>query len=168
MDFLPTVPREPLARFRLLALWLAVFVTSMNTILVPLIRGWNAGALIGATSSALLLLWWVWGYRRAGWPAWGWVVDPILLILTASTSPVPLRGLGIFYAGIQLRALFVSRGQLVFLPLSYAVARILSVVFWPIAGLYGPMSATIALVVDRTSSASRCTSSSPRSCARLL
>jgi signal transduction histidine kinase/CheY-like chemotaxis protein len=127
-----TIPHEPLARFRLLSVWFAATIALLNVgmfavdgSLASSIR-WDAG-----TASALLAAWWIWGFRRGGFPLAGWFVDAVLMVLVTAESPMPMRAIGVFYAGIQFRALYTTRSEVALLALSYALARIVSVAVGP-------------------------------------
>src|SRR3569833_2483727 len=113
MSFSVTVPREPLARFRLLALWFALFISAANGVALPFVGLLAAPQLLEAELASVALgAWWAYGWRRGSFPAFGWVIEPPLLVLMFITSPIPLRALGAFYAATQLRSLYVSRREL--------------------------------------------------------
>ncbi len=127
-----SIPHEPLARFRLLSVWFAaafafmhVGLFAVDSSLAQPLR-WGA-----AVAAALLGAWWLYGYRRGGFPIAGWLVDTVLMVLVATESPMPARAIGLFYAGIQFRALYVPRRELALLPLSYAIARVASIAMGP-------------------------------------
>jgi PAS domain S-box-containing protein len=138
-----TIPHEPLARFRLLSMGFAVIIAFLNfgmfvfssSIAQPL--RWEAAAAAG-----LLGVWWIYGYRRGGFPAAGWLVDMVLVPVVAIASPMPLRAVGLFYAGIQFRALYVSRRELALLPLSYGLARLASIAIVPDDQTFAALSGT--------------------------
>jgi two-component system, cell cycle sensor histidine kinase and response regulator CckA len=118
-------PHEPLARFRLLSLWLAEGLALLNvaafafeSALEPRVR-WEAGV-----AGLLLAAWWAYGYRRRGFPVAGWLVDAVLVSFVAAWSPLPLRAIGVFYAGVQFRAMYVPRRELILLALTYGIARV--------------------------------------------
>ncbi len=132
MPRLLTIPHEPLARFRLLSMGFAVIVAFLNCAMFVGDSALGQPLRWGATAAAGLLgVWWIYGYRRGGFPDAGWLVDIVLVPAVAIVSPMPLRAIGLFYAGIQFRALYVSRRALPLLPLSYAVARIASIAIAP-------------------------------------
>src|SRR5262245_47008549 len=125
-------PNEPLSRFRLFCVCFAVGVAFLNVGLFAFDSALDPVARWSATAAAVLLaVWWIYGYRRGGFPAAGWLVDMLLVGYVATYSPMPLRALGVFYAGAQLRALYGPRHDLFLLPLSYGVARIVSIVAGP-------------------------------------
>ncbi|HEY4218138.1 MAG TPA: response regulator [Gemmatimonadaceae bacterium] len=127
-----TIPHEPLARFRLLSAGFAATIAFLNVGMFafgsqfPEPYRWEA-----AVAAALLGAWWLWGYRRGGFPTIGWLVDLALVVAVAVESPMPLRAIGLFYAGIQFRALYVTRRELALLTVTYAVARVLSIAIAP-------------------------------------
>ena len=148
MSFSLTVPREPLARFRLLALWFALLVTIGNAVAIPLMSELAGARMIAAVAASLLLgAWWSFGYKRGEFPVAGWLLEPLLLVMVAVSSPMPLRSLGVFYAGVQLRALYVSRAQLPVLLIVYAAARFAVLWFAPLPGPYGPLTGTTAIQI---------------------
>ncbi|HEY9226499.1 MAG TPA: ATP-binding protein, partial [Gemmatimonadaceae bacterium] len=127
-----TIPPEPLARFRLFCAGFAVAVAllhvglfAFDSSMPPLLR-WSA-----TTAAALLAAWWAYGYRRVGFPAAGWLIDIALTGFVATFSPMPLRALGVFYAGAQFRALYGPRRDLFLLPISYGIARLVSIAVGP-------------------------------------
>jgi PAS domain S-box-containing protein len=125
-----TIPRDPLARFRLLALWFGVFVTVANGLVVPFLNPTPQGFL-AAGASLLLASWWAWGFKRGGFPDWGWPVDFALLIAATSAVPLPMRGLGLYYAGVQFRGLYVPQRRLLILLATYDVARLATALIAP-------------------------------------
>ena len=125
MGRLPAVPQAPLPRFRLVAVGFAAAVAFLHAILFAFDRNLTvAFRWEESTAAALLGAWWIYGYRRGGFPAIGWLVDAGLVLAVAAMSPMPADAIALFFAGIQLRALFVPRRQLALLIASYAVARI--------------------------------------------
>ncbi|HVX41469.1 MAG TPA: ATP-binding protein [Gemmatimonadaceae bacterium] len=126
------IPQEPIARFRLLSVAFAVLFGFGNIVVFatysvpsPAAR-WSA-----AVAGGLLSLWFLYGYLRGGFPVWGWIVDAVLVYTVTLHSPMPGHAIGVFYGGVQLRALYVSRRELWLLTLSYAIARIATVVVAP-------------------------------------
>ena len=144
MPFPVTFPRDALARYRLLALWFALAVTIAEAIGLPIVS-LEPRSLVAALASATLAGWWIYGYRRSSFPAIGLLVEPILLITAATGMPLPMRGLGLFYAGIQLRALYAPRNQVALLALGYSIGRIVSILIAPPPPELGPLAATIVL-----------------------
>ncbi len=148
VDPLLKIPREPLARFRLLALWFVLFTVLANTADIGLAAGMPADRRILALVAGLGLAgWYSAGYRRGGFPAAGWVVDGALLAIMGSASTIPLRAMGVFFAACQLRALYVPRRQLPLLVVTFAVARVLSIVFAGVPSPYAPFSLTVIVQV---------------------
>ena len=148
MSFSVTVPREPLARFRLLALWFALFISAANCVALPLVGHLARPQLLEAELASVALgVWWAYGWHRGSFPAFGWVIEPPLLILMAITSPIPLRALGAFYAATQLRSLYVTRRELLLLVAEISIARVISVFIAPVGGEYGAFSSTTIVQV---------------------
>jgi hypothetical protein len=102
---LPTIPREPLARFRLLALWFAVAAAFGNGLMIAASSGTpSAFRIAGAAASAALGAWYIWAHRRRRFPPLGWVLESTLMFVAGTASAMPLRALGLF-----LRRLAVPR-----------------------------------------------------------
>jgi PAS domain S-box-containing protein len=101
---------------------------------------------VATTGAFLVAAWWAYGYRRGSFPAIGFVLEPALLIIAAGLLPLPMRGLGLFYAGLQLRALYVSRRELPLLILGYEIGRIASVFIVGLDDFFGPPALTLQLV----------------------
>ncbi len=95
-----------------------------------------------AAAAAALGVWWIHGYRRGRFPIAGWLVDMTLVLVVATVSPMPSDAIALFFAGLQLRSLFVPRRELGFLIVSYAIARVGSTALWNSNGHieYGPLS----------------------------
>jgi len=85
-----TFPREPLARFRLLALWFAMLVTIAGGVGV-LFASREPRVLVASASAFLLAAWWAYGYRRGSFPVVGFLVEPVLLVVAATGVPLPMR-----------------------------------------------------------------------------
>ncbi len=126
-----TVPREPLARFRLLALWFALLVALSNAVGIPIVDGISRQSVTAAVAAFGLAAWWAWAYRRERFPAAGWILETALVVAVAIGSPMPFQGLGLFYGGIQLRALYATRREMPVVIAAYAVARVVSVLIAP-------------------------------------
>ena len=125
MSRLFTVPHEPLPRFRLVAIGFATAIALLNAVLFAFDRNLTpALRWEESIAAALLGAWWLYGYRRGGFPAIGWLVDAGLVTGVAAMSPMPADAIALFFAGVQLRALFVPRRQLALLIGSYSIARI--------------------------------------------
>src|SRR5438477_7553364 len=111
MRRLLTFPTDATARLRLLSLGFFFFVTIGNAIMVALSAAVPPSyRLAGSLASFAIVSWFIWGFQRDRFPAGSWALEAVLLFLVASASSMPLRALGIFYAGSQFRALYVSRG----------------------------------------------------------
>jgi signal transduction histidine kinase/ActR/RegA family two-component response regulator len=127
-----TIPNEPLARFRLLSVGFAATIAFLNVGMFAFASGLAVPLRLEVgLAAALLGAWWIYGYRRGGFPTAGWLVDLVLVVFVAVESPMPLRAIGVFYAGIQFRALYVSRRELALLTLTYAIARVASLAIGP-------------------------------------
>jgi PAS domain S-box-containing protein len=136
-----TIPHEPLARFRLLAVGFASTVAFIGVGMFAFDSSFTAAVRWeGALAALFLAVWWMYGYRHDGYPTIGWIVDLVLVAGVAIESPMPMRAIGLFYAGVQLRALFVSRRELPLLLLTYGVARLAAVGFGPNDLGFGPFS----------------------------
>ena len=143
-----TFPHEPLARFRLLSAVLASLFAIGNIVLFSIYTSMPAHVRIwSAVAAALLLVWWIGGYRRGRFPVAGWIVDLVLVFAVTLYSPMPGRAIGVFYGGVQLRALYVSRRELPLLILSYAIARVATVAFVPGPDAAGTLWASTALQI---------------------
>ncbi len=95
-----------------------------------------------AAAAAALGAWWIYGYRRGGFPIIGWAVDATLVLVVAAVSPMPSDAIALFFAGLQFRSLFVPRRELGLLIVSFAIARVGSTALWYSNGHveYGPLS----------------------------
>jgi PAS domain S-box-containing protein len=141
-------PHEPLARFRFLSFWLAEILMLLNIGVFAFFTGLDAPYRWGPGLSALALsAWWWYGYRRRGFPIAGWLVDAVLVAVVAAWSPMPLRSIGLFYAGVQFRALFVPRRELPLLPLTYGAARFASFFIGPSREPLSSISSTSAMQI---------------------
>jgi PAS domain S-box-containing protein len=58
-------------------------------------------------------------------------VDFVLLIAATSAVPLPMRGLGLYYAGIQFRGLYVPRSRLLVMLATYDLARVVTAMIAP-------------------------------------
>ena len=140
MRRLVVIPTEPLSRFRLLSAWFAATVALVNAGLFALNRNSSLPADLRweATAAAVgLVAWWLFGYRRGGFPTAGSLVDLALLLLVAPLSPMPAHAIALFFGGIQLRALFATRRQLPALLVLYGIARLAAVGFTYTHGHWG-------------------------------
>ncbi len=93
-------------------------------------------------AAATLGAWWIYGYRRGGFPIFGWAIDATLVLVVAAVSPMPSDAIALFFAGLQFRSLFVPRRELGLLIVSFAIARVGSTALWYSNGHveYGPLS----------------------------
>jgi two-component system cell cycle sensor histidine kinase/response regulator CckA len=148
MSLLPTIPRDPVARFRLLAFWFALFAAGGHMISfataseVPTVP-----RLVGFTACAILGAWFVWGYRRGGFPEFSTPFEAALLVAAGASAAMPLRAMGLFFAAIQLRALYATRREFALLPISYGIGRALSIALAALPSPYAALSLTVALQV---------------------
>jgi two-component system cell cycle sensor histidine kinase/response regulator CckA len=133
-----TIPREPVARFRLFALGFTFFTAIGNGIDVAMTSGVPTSArLLGFLAGIGLSVWYWRAWRRGGFPAGGWLVDLVLLVLLSRASEVPLRAMGAYFAAMQFRALYVAPRHFWLLPVAICGARLLAIVF-PIDATYVP------------------------------
>jgi signal transduction histidine kinase/CheY-like chemotaxis protein len=145
---LPTIPREPLARFRLLALWFAVAAAFGNGLMIAASSGTpSAFRIAGAAASAALGAWYIWAHRRRRFPPLGWVLESTLMFVAGTASAMPLRALGLFYAASQFRALYARRLELAAVLASYALARVASIALGWSTPPYDALSSTVLFQV---------------------
>jgi two-component system cell cycle sensor histidine kinase/response regulator CckA len=145
---LPTIPREPLARFRLLALWFAVAASLVNGLMIAASTGTpSAFRVAGAAASSALAAWYMWGHGRRRFPALAWILESALMFVAGSASAMPLRALGLFYAASQFRALYARRAELAAVLASYALARVASIAFGWSTPPYEAWSSTVLFQV---------------------
>jgi two-component system, cell cycle sensor histidine kinase and response regulator CckA len=140
------IPNDPLARFRLLSVWFAITIAILNVGLFVLLSTSSAETRWAAAAAAsLLAAWWYYGYRRQGFPLAGWVVDMVLLSAVTAMSLMPSHAIGLFFGGIQFRALYTPRRQLWLLAVTYGVARFVSIALEPHALAFAPAFGTAFL-----------------------
>jgi PAS domain S-box-containing protein len=115
-------PPTPVARAR----WLFLLGSLASAIVAAGILG---GVSVSATRRYLaaaailsLVLHWYRGYQRQRFPSVTVVVDGLLLALIAAASGEPFRMLGLFYGGLNFRALYGSKRHTALLFLAYTVA----------------------------------------------
>jgi PAS domain S-box-containing protein len=126
-----------------MSVWFAAGLAFLNVVLftfdanLPPALRW-----VEAASAATLGAWWIYGYRRGGFPIFGWAVDATLVLVVAAVSPMPSDAIALFFAGLQFRSLFVPRRELGLLIVSFAIARVGSTALWYSNGHveYGPLS----------------------------
>jgi PAS domain S-box-containing protein len=126
-----------------MSVWFAAGLAFLNVVLftfdanLPPALRW-----VEAASAATLGAWWIYGYRRGGFPIFGWAVDATLVLVVAAVSPMPSDAIALFFAGLQFRSLFVPRRELGLLIVSFAIARVASTALWYSNGHveYGPLS----------------------------
>lgn len=150
MRRLVTDSKDPLSRFRLLSVCFAAALAFLNAGLFAFNGSLPATLRWVETGAALVLGgWWLYGHRRGGFPVGGWLIDASLLFVVAAVSPMPSDAIALFFAGLQLRALFVPRRQLPLLIASYGMARVGSAALLYSSGhlAYGAVSATSMLSV---------------------
>jgi two-component system, cell cycle sensor histidine kinase and response regulator CckA len=128
MSRLARFPSDPLARFRLISVWFAAALAFLAAGLIAF-DSTLPGALKtgGALAAATLGVWWLYGHSLREFPVAGWLVDLLLLLVVALLSPMPSNSVALFFGGLQLRALYVSRRQIGLMIGSYAIARVASV-----------------------------------------
>ena len=126
-----------------MSVWFAAGLAFLNVVLftfdanLPPALRW-----VEAAAAATLGAWWIYGYRRGGFPIVGWAVDATLVLVVAAVSPMPSDAIALFFAGLQFRSLFVPRRELGLLIVSFAIARVGSTALWYSNGHveYGPLS----------------------------
>src|SRR5579884_2647448 len=119
-----SIPREPVARLRALALWFVLLVVAGTSVSVLATAATPTPFRIAAPlAGAALVAWCVWGYRRDGFPAMGWLIDAALVFVISVPLPIAFRGLALFYALVQFRALYVPQREIAGLVLAYSAAR---------------------------------------------
>ncbi len=132
MPSLLKFPHEPVARFRWLSAAFAILFAYGNVLVFALYTAPTTTArVVAMVGGALLGTWWLYGYSRGGFPTIGWLVDLVLVSSITAYSPMPGHAIGPFYAGVQLRALYVSRRELPLLALTYGLARVATAVLVP-------------------------------------
>ncbi|MFI5229342.1 MAG: response regulator [Gemmatimonadales bacterium] len=139
------IPNDPLARFRLLSVWFAVSVAVLNIGLFALVDRPPYLTVWPAAAAALLAVWWIYGYRRRTFPVVGWLIDLVLVSVVTTLSPMPSHAIGVFFAAVQFRALYVSRRELVLLAATFTIARAISLVLEPNALPLSALWATAGL-----------------------
>jgi signal transduction histidine kinase/CheY-like chemotaxis protein len=146
MVHLPSIPRDPLARLRLMSLWFALFATAVDIVAgatshlaSPVARA------IGMGASVTLLVWILRGYKRQRFPEWTTPFEGLLLVAITGAASLPIRAMGVYLAMLMLRALYVTRREFWLLPVSYGVARAAGMAVTPDPVPYGPFSATVLL-----------------------
>jgi len=126
-----------------MSVWFAAGLAFLNVVLFTfdanLPPAWR---WVEAAAAATLGAWWIYGYRRGGFPIIGWAVDATLVLVVAAVSPMPSDAIALFFAGLQFRSLFVPRRELGLLIVSFAIARVGSTALWYSNGHveYGPLS----------------------------
>jgi len=126
-----------------MSVWFAAALAFLNTALFALDANLPpALRWVEAAVAATLGAWWIFGYRRGGFPTIGWVVDTALVLVVAAVSPMPSDAIALFFAGLQFRSMFVPRRELGLLIVSFAIARVGSTALWYSNGHveYGPLS----------------------------
>jgi two-component system cell cycle sensor histidine kinase/response regulator CckA len=126
-----------------MSVWFAAGLAFLNVVLftfdanLPPALRW-----VEVAAAATLGAWWIYGYRRGGFPILGWAVDATLVLVVAAVSPMPSDAIALFFAGLQFRSLFVPRRELGLLIVSFAIARVGSTALWYSNGHveYGPLS----------------------------
>ncbi len=126
-----------------MSVWFAAGLAFLNVVLftfdanLPPALRW-----VEAAAAATLGAWWIYGYRRGGFPIFGWAIDATLVLVVAAVSPMPSDAIALFFAGLQFRSLFVPRRELGLLIVSFAIARVGSTALWYSNGHveYGPLS----------------------------
>jgi signal transduction histidine kinase/CheY-like chemotaxis protein len=144
MALLPTIPRDPLARLRLMSLWFAMFAIAVDIVAAGVSRLASAPVrALGALASLTLLAWIVRGYKRQRFPEWTTPFEALLLVAITAAASLPIRAMGVYLAVLMLRALYLSRREFWLLPASYGIARAIGIAVTPQPAPYGPLSLTV-------------------------
>ena len=83
-----------------MSVWFAAGLAFLNVVLftfdanLPPALRW-----VEAAAAATLGAWWIYGYRRGGFPIAGWAVDATLVLVVAAVSPMPSDAIALFFAG---------------------------------------------------------------------
>ncbi len=126
-----------------MSVWFAAGLAFLNVVLFMVDANLPTGLRwVEAAAAATLGAWWIYGYRRGGFPIFGWAIDATLVLVVAAVSPMPSDAIALFFAGLQFRSLFVPRRELGLLIMSFAIARVGSTALWYSNGHveYGPLS----------------------------
>jgi signal transduction histidine kinase/ActR/RegA family two-component response regulator len=144
MAHLPTIPRDPLARLRLMSLWFAMFAIGVDVAATSVSHLASGPVrLIGVAAASILFAWVVRGYRRERFPEWTTPLEAVLLATITAAASLPIRAMGVFLAVVMLRALYVSRREFWLLPTSYGIARAIGIALTPAPAPYGALSLTV-------------------------
>lgn len=144
MALLPTIPRDPLARLRLMSLWFAMFAISVDVVATSVSRLPSTPVRVTGVAAALVLFAWVVrGYKRQRFPEWTTPLEAVLLAAITAAASLPIRAMGVYLAVVMLRALYVSRREFWLLPVSYGIARAVGIALTPAPAPYDALSLTV-------------------------
>jgi hypothetical protein len=88
--------------------------------------------------------WWIYGYRRGGFPVAGWAVDATLVLVVAAVSPMPSDAIALFFAGPSSdRSCPAELGLLI---VSFAIAPVGSTALWYSNGHVGAVRSPNSLI----------------------
>jgi signal transduction histidine kinase len=77
----------------------------------------------------LLGLWWLWGFRRQGFPLWGLPLEGVVLVLVCVGAGGPIEVFGLLYMSLGFRALYSEDAGGLLAILVWALAIAISFVF---------------------------------------
>ena len=115
-------PPAPVARARWLFLIGSLTSCIVGSGILASVSVSPARRYAAAAAILALVLHWYRGYQRQRFPSAAVVVDGILLALISAASGEPFRMLGLFYGGLNFRALFGSKRDTAMLFFAYTVA----------------------------------------------
>jgi PAS domain S-box-containing protein len=115
-------PATPVARARWLFLIGSLTSCILGSGILASVSVSPARRYAAAAAILALVLHWYRGYQRQRFPSAAVVVDGILLALISAASGEPFRMLGIFYGGLNFRALYGSKRDTAMLFAAYTVA----------------------------------------------
>jgi PAS domain S-box-containing protein len=126
------VKRDRLQTFRQLFLVFALFAlfgAGITLGVMPAISLVQRALMAGYTIT--LAAWWVFGYRRGAFALPALPIEGLLLIGLTHGLRDPLFGVGVYFIGIQFRALYGSRRDAFLLAAVYITAFVVTVVISP-------------------------------------
>ena len=138
------VSRDRLQTFRQLFLLFALFALFGAGITLGIVP---ASSLVQRALMALytitLAAWWVFGYRRGAFALWALPVEGLLLVGFTHGLRDPVFGLGVYFIGIQFRALYGSRRDAFLLAVVYITAFVAA----PLLSASGPAAFTLVALL---------------------
>src|ERR1051325_945449 len=144
--WIPTIPRDPAERLRLLSFWFLLIAGFIEIFALLASRLTPAPLRVVAVIADVALIgWFALGHRRGKLPEFSAPFEATLLVFIGGASSLPLRSMGMFLAAVQMRGLYVTRRDYWLLPASYTVARVLAMMLTVKPAPYGPFSSTVAI-----------------------